>query len=414
MSFGHPSSINTVDLLPTLVTTASNMGNRSSSTSSTSSSMVHRPGPSHHENHRGSSPDTHTKCYEVQDLSPEGKRQLLDIMKDGKNRLRSFRINKWSKSDVSILKLAEAGFYFEPESRDRVVCPFCFISVEDWSSQHEPIHEHYRHNPRCRFIAGYDVGNIPVSDDPVRGQSRLLDYDVAGPYSSSLESHSAGTPTPSSSQSSGQSASSSVQSHSNPSSVLDREHRAPKHRSMIQTDLRLKTYPEDWSSFCPVPPIPLAEAGFFHCGPVNLPNGEVKKDAVNCFHCGSLLYDWEANDDPWYEHKRVAQENNIKCVYLRLNWGSASSSGSAYSGSAYSGSASSGSDDESELTITVPSQAMEIESPDRIRCKVCLHGDAIVLFEDCGHLATCPPCAASLTHCPLCRTEIKESRKVFL
>lgn len=130
-------------------------------------------------------PKTHTKiCEKVQDVTQDQKRQLLNEMKYAKNRLETFKRNDWPKPDVCILKLAEAGFYYLPNGADRVLCPFCDICLEGWSSTHEPIREHYRHNYRCRFIAGYDVGNIPVYDDPVRGRIRLLDFDVAGPYGS--------------------------------------------------------------------------------------------------------------------------------------------------------------------------------------------------------------------------------------
>lgn len=387
---------NPVERAPLVISTT-DMGNQTSSTSShLTSSVFNNPGPSRLIGSSSSNPNTHTKCMGVLDLTPEEKRQLLIKMRDAKNRFLTFKKNKWPKSFELATKLAEAGFYYPPGNSDRVECPFCYISLSDWSSALEPIREHFRQNPRCNFVAGYDVGNIPIYDDPVRGETRLLDFDVAGPYSSS---GSASSSTPTSSSQGSTNSNSSTQSTSVSTLMNDREHLPPNNTSMIGIDLRLKSFPENWSSVCPISPIALAEAGFYYCGPHQTADRQIKNDSVRCFSCGSLLFNWEANDDPWYEHKKILMENNLKCTYLRLNYGSCSSS-----------SAASSSDDESELTLTNRSQPMEVE---RIRCKVCLTNDAVVLLEDCSHLATCAPCAASLTKCPICRTEIKESRKIF-
>ncbi|XP_043279999.1 death-associated inhibitor of apoptosis 2-like [Venturia canescens] len=47
-------------------------------------------------------------------------------------------------------------------------------------------------------------------------------------------------------------------------------------------------------------------------------------------------------------------------------------------------------------------------------CKVCMDREVSVVFLPCGHLATCVHCAPSLTHCPMCRQEIRATVRTFL
>jgi len=42
-------------------------------------------------------------------------------------------------------------------------------------------------------------------------------------------------------------------------------------------------------------------------------------------------------------------------------------------------------------------------------CVVCLERPKKILFAPCRHQCTCPPCAARLSSCPLCRTPIVNS-----
>ncbi|XP_012276923.1 baculoviral IAP repeat-containing protein 7-A isoform X2 [Orussus abietinus] len=47
-------------------------------------------------------------------------------------------------------------------------------------------------------------------------------------------------------------------------------------------------------------------------------------------------------------------------------------------------------------------------------CKICMDREVAVVFLPCGHLATCVHCAPSLTHCPMCRQEIRATVRTFL
>lgn len=47
-------------------------------------------------------------------------------------------------------------------------------------------------------------------------------------------------------------------------------------------------------------------------------------------------------------------------------------------------------------------------------CKVCLEGEAGVVFDPCGHLCCCHECSTQLRVCPMCREDVKKPIKVFI
>jgi hypothetical protein len=52
-----------------------------------------------------------------------------------------------------------------------------------------------------------------------------------------------------------------------------------------------------------------------------------------------------------------------------------------------------------------------------LTCVVCLEYTKDVVFEPCGHLATCVECARALHEqpvCPMCRNEIVSGRRIFI
>ncbi|XP_026324409.1 baculoviral IAP repeat-containing protein 5 [Hyposmocoma kahamanoa] len=53
----------------------------------------------------------------------------------------------------------------------------------------------------------------------------------------------------------------------------------------------------------------MAEAGFY-----SVATGDEDADAAKCFLCGKELDGWEANDDPWAEHKSHASQ----CAFVQL------------------------------------------------------------------------------------------------
>lgn len=46
-------------------------------------------------------------------------------------------------------------------------------------------------------------------------------------------------------------------------------------------------------------------------------------------------------------------------------------------------------------------------------CVVCVHLPSRIAFDPCGHVCTCPDCATSMTHCPLCREAIAQRLRVY-
>ena len=99
--------------------------------------------------------------------------------RNGYTRLTTFdewNINCYAKPK----ELAEAGF-ISLRDRDKVQCVFCGLTLVNWNWYDMPVIEHWKHNPECPFIQGYDVGNTAIDDDPIRGQDPLLPcYDVCG------------------------------------------------------------------------------------------------------------------------------------------------------------------------------------------------------------------------------------------
>lgn len=53
------------------------------------------------------------------------------------------------------------------------------------------------------------------------------------------------------------------------------------------------------------------------------------------------------------------------------------------------------------------------EMKERMSCKICCEDVIAIAFLPCGHLISCSQCAPSLTNCPVCRTEVKGSFRVY-
>ncbi|XP_026761192.1 baculoviral IAP repeat-containing protein 5 [Galleria mellonella] len=81
-------------------------------------------------------------------------------------------------------------------------------------------------------------------------------------------------------------------------------------RQLFLVEARIKTF-KNWpfndKNKCNVKN--MAEAGFY-----SVATGDDDADAAKCFLCGKELDGWEANDDPWQEHKSHA----AKCAFVQL------------------------------------------------------------------------------------------------
>lgn len=79
-------------------------------------------------------------------------------------RLKTFE--GWSVPFLSANQMAAAGFYYT--KRDDVVrCAFCGVQVGSWEEGDNPMHDHQRWSPACRFIRKLPVGNVPINADNV-------------------------------------------------------------------------------------------------------------------------------------------------------------------------------------------------------------------------------------------------------
>lgn len=79
-----------------------------------------------------------------------------------KERLKSF--DGWPVSFLSPSSMASAGFYYM-KREDIVRCAFCGVEVGCWVEGDNPMQDHERWSPSCRFVKKMPVGNIPISGD---------------------------------------------------------------------------------------------------------------------------------------------------------------------------------------------------------------------------------------------------------
>ena len=67
------------------------------------------------------------------------------------DRMKSFAT--WPKQmNPKSEELAKAGFFYEGVS-DSCCCFHCGLYVHNWESDDDPIEEHFRHAPKCNFVA---------------------------------------------------------------------------------------------------------------------------------------------------------------------------------------------------------------------------------------------------------------------
>ena len=98
--------------------------------------------------------------------------QPLQRMRSEEARLMTY--TRWpNHAAVSPDDLARAGFFYTG-SNDRVQCAFCENVLRNWEAGDNPTFEHRRHFPRCRFVLGQDVGNVPIP--PAQRQRAQVDF----------------------------------------------------------------------------------------------------------------------------------------------------------------------------------------------------------------------------------------------
>ncbi|NXX84361.1 XIAP ligase, partial [Urocolius indicus] len=321
-------------------------------------------------------------------------------------RLQSFQ--NWPLNDqLPAKELANAGFYYTGIG-DQVVCFCCGGKLSKWEPGDRAWSEHKRHFPKCFFVLGRDVGNVPTETIPAElGISGL----------------------------------NNAQHPRNPSMA--------KHRRRLQTFLTW-IYPVDKER--------LAEAGFYSIG---------SGDHVVCFHCGGGLQEWKENEDPWDQHAKwfpgcrfVRKEKGIEFINnIHLRDGCRDSTVSdllqnplvqiaidmgfrlseirntmerrlQMSGQSHTSVEDLVADlsaqkenprEEEPNEIPVEQDELNISTEEKLRrlqeeklCKICMAKDVSVVLIPCGHLIACKECAQALHECPLCRTNIMKRQEIFM
>ncbi|XP_014475723.1 PREDICTED: death-associated inhibitor of apoptosis 1-like isoform X2 [Dinoponera quadriceps] len=337
-------------------------------------------------------------------------------------RLKSFE--KWPLSYMKPESLVAAGFYFTGEL-DIVRCFECGTEMYKWLEGDDPMVDHERQSPTCKFIRNAFCDNVSfdVAPDISIASPMTEDRDVCGPYECDLPpDYYKLYPTNSS---------------------------CAKYPEYKLYEARLRTF-EHWPTFLKQSPEELSLAGFYYTG---------EKDQVLCFHCGVGVKHWEPNDDPWEQHamwypncyylhevkgsryvgkvtgqsispKNLQTASYVAKVELSIDAESETEHGKFDEENYLPGSpgpSSQGNDDSGVESISSNNSSIKDSnenlfdaeagcskslSDSRI-CKICFDGEISQLFLSCGHLLTCADCAKCIKICPVCRTFITKQMKVI-
>nr|XP_034332218.1 uncharacterized protein LOC105325768 isoform X1 [Crassostrea gigas] len=201
-----------------------------------------------------------------------------------------------SKQGPSLLRLAEAGFYYEGNG-DELICFSCGVRNRNWSYGDSPREIHQRLSPGCKFLTEGGDGNVQVPRDQPTEElashqtTRILETDglnvsdgasVREPANNTAHLSSAGY--------------SQLRSES-PQPVM-----AIKHPEYTARSARLGSY-QTFPRHMKQHPADMTDAGFYYAG---------FGDCCRCFHCGIGLRNWDPEDNPWIEHARWSAE----CPYI--------------------------------------------------------------------------------------------------
>ncbi|RWS18769.1 Baculoviral IAP repeat-containing protein 7-A-like protein, partial [Leptotrombidium deliense] len=119
---------------------------------------------------------------EVNGNSEDQYSNFLRAMKYESSRLESFRRGNWPHY-INPEDLAKAGFFYL-QYEDSVQCAFCHGIIEVWKHGDVPEIEHMQSFPCCKFLIGFNVGNIPIDDDPIQRRigdnGNAAEFDVHG------------------------------------------------------------------------------------------------------------------------------------------------------------------------------------------------------------------------------------------
>ena len=330
-----------------------------------------------------------------QQYTGQARTEILRKLKREVVRFRTFQ--NWQSTATHPNDLAKAGFfYFNME--DRVQCAFCLGIIGQWNPEDNPRDEHSRHLPRCPFILGLPVGNIPIN--PTTGRELQTTASTGPGATTSDNTTSRGA------ASGATSATGSTRPYTWESSQIE-TFGAPAMPSFITRQARLQTL-KTWPRGLAQKPQQLAEAGLYYTG---------VSDKVRCYHCDGGLGNWEPTDEPWTEHAKHYPE----CKFVILVKGKEFTRDIQKQKERKSNvipetAAASTAPEDEALAIQNPVEPHSISTsePPRLTCQICMNADMNIVILPCSHLCACSSCVAQMTKCPICRGPIKGYVKTFL
>lgn len=192
-------------------------------------------------------------------------------------------------------------------------------------------------------------------------------------------------------------------------------HVKAKHKKFASYESRLNSM-ENWPCGLKQTGKLMAEAGFFY---------DNFADQVTCHFCGIILQQWEQEDDVWSQHVLW----NGTCNFIELTKGKEyvekaearlKLSGNKFRNNKITDLAAWACENrkkwQDELD-RLKSEEKECESTRKklIKnfCSVCLEEEANVLFVPCNHITCCIADTVCVDSCPICRTKIEASFRVY-
>ncbi|XP_067951498.1 E3 ubiquitin-protein ligase XIAP-like [Watersipora subatra] len=181
----------------------------------------------------------------------------------------------------------DAGSLWEADNSDRVQCVFCRGIIHQWEEGDNPMTEHAKLFPFCKFPKGLECGNQDYRSD-VLGAEELKNITFL--CVQEMEKNRDGSVT-----------TNSIALGINTNNAVIMRY------STI--DSRINTF-DRWPASNALAAGSLWEAGFYYTG---------FGDQVRCSFCAGELQNWAVGDDPWQEHARWFPD----CPFLIQNKGEA-------------------------------------------------------------------------------------------
>ncbi|NXX89787.1 XIAP ligase, partial [Centropus bengalensis] len=304
-------------------------------------------------------------------------------------------------------ELASAGFYYTGVG-DQVACFCCGGKLKKWEPGDRAWSEHKRHFPKCFFVLGRDVGNVPSETLTAdHGRSSLNNAEI------------------------------------------------PRNPSMAKYGRRLQTF-LTW--IYSVDKEQLAEAGFYSTDIKSKHSVQCRKciralhsciitlfiyrcrfvrkekglEFINNVHLRDGCRDSTVNDllqDPLVQSVidmgfSLSEIRNT----MEKKWQMSGESHTSVEDLVADLSAqkeNTREEEPNEIPVEkdelIHLQNLYLSTEEKLRrlqeeklCKICMAKDISVVLIPCGHLVACKECAGALNECPLCRTDIMKRQEVFM